>query len=68
MKTNIIEEITKQIKEKGYARFDFGIFRIYKRKRGRIKYFTKDKQSKLKPYNAIFFRSSKKLKEEIKKL
>ena len=64
----LITEIISQIKKQGFAQFDFGTFRIYERKHGKIVYIGADKPTKVKKYKALFFRCSNTLKRAVKKI
>jgi nucleoid DNA-binding protein len=63
-----INDITTQLRKNGKAVFDFGTFHIVYRKNSKVKLRTTLSIKKVKPYRAVFFRASKRLKDEVKKL
>ena len=63
----LMQDIKKQIKRKGRAIYDFGVFYVFKRKNGTVATFDKKKRKKVKTYNYISFRPSQALKRMINK-
>lgn len=63
--------IIDQLERRGFARFDCGIFRLYRRKAGKIKILHGKRKGKFKmtkPYATVFFRVSNDLRRRIARM
>ena len=68
---DLLIDIVKQLETKGYARYDFGVFRVFKRGGSKRRYPKGKLQGQIfeiKPYKAVFFRASRPLQEIVKTL
>lgn len=68
-KKKLLYAIVAQLVETGRAKFDFGVFQVFKRDGGVVKLITgKDagKVRRAKPYITVAFRASEALKRELK--
>jgi len=72
-KPKLVDRIVADLKAGGKAKFDFGTFRLSRRKNGVVKLRLSSAKRpgevvKVKTYNAVFFRQSDGLRRAIKKL